>query len=73
MIRAQQGLRAREENKALPGLRARRVSRGQWVLRVCKACKVSGERKDIRAHKGREYQLLTPWSAPAPPLTFNPP
>ena len=46
MIRAQQGLRAREENKALPGLRDRRVSRGQPVLRVYKACKASGERKD---------------------------
>ena len=61
MIRAQQGLRAREENKALPGLRDRRVSRGQPVLRVCKACKVSGERKDLRGHKGREYQLLLLW------------
>ena len=55
MIRAQQGLRAREENKALPGLKDRRVSSGQPVLRVCKACKVSGEGKDLRDHKGREY------------------
>ena len=58
MIRAQQGLRAREENKALPGLRDRRVSSGQPVLRVCK---VSGEGKDLRDHKGREYQLLLLW------------
>ena len=61
MIRAQQGLRVREENKALPGLKDRRVSSGQPVLRVCKACKVSGEGKDLRDHKGREYQLLLLW------------
>jgi len=55
------GPRAREENKALPSLRDRRVSSGQPVLRVCKACKVSGEGKDLRDHKGREYQLLLLW------------
>jgi len=61
VIRAQQGLRAREENKALPGLKDRRVSGGQPVLRVCKACKVSGEGKDLRDHKGREYLFLLLW------------
>ena len=60
MIRAQQGLRAREENKALPGLRDRRVSRGPQGLQGLQG--LQGER-GAEGPQGPQGQGI---SAPAP-------